>query len=262
MIIKQGVIRMGVQMGIGLLTSPDTKGLATVYVTNIAMHAAFRLANVWGQRLFNRARPFTPGTRTSQDAGVTAYTPITQRDYEAKVEPFTPTPRSPAPNHKVSIHIVRGTRTTPYLDLDSIPKSIEVEPTADIHNLKIIGRNTGVYHYGGSEDTITLELSWYSQSSDLRTVYQKCQLVEALTKSDGDLPPPVIAFIWGGRHRLSLLQNSFFIVEKASYTLKDFHSGYIDTGGPKSYTYIRSAHATQTLILKRVSFQQLKHSNP
>ncbi len=257
MTIERGVIRMG----IGLLTSPDTKGLATVYVTNIAMYAAFRLANVAGQRLFNRTRPFTLGTRTSPDPEVTAYTPTTRREHGAEVKTFIPTPRPPAPTHKVSIHTVRGTGTNKYLDLDSIPKSIEVEPTADIHNLKIIGRNTGVYHYGGSEDTITLELSWYSQSSDRLTVYQKCQLVEALTKSDGDLPPPVITFIWGTRDNLSLLRNSFFIVEKASYTLKDFHSGFVGRDGPKSHPHIRAAHATQTLILKRVSFQQLKHSN-
>jgi hypothetical protein len=175
----------------------------------------------------------------------------------------------------IHIHRVRGgsiipqDKSTPYITLDYLPKNFEYSPSADFKDLGIIGRNTGLYQYGGSEDTLNMEVSWLAKDTSPgdaeNLVITKCRKLEALTKSDGYSPPFAIYIQWGvgGGLRKPLFENHFFLVEKAPYVVKQFISSRQYRSSPllKYGNNLHPAYATQTLTLKRVSLNQLTRAD-
>jgi len=164
----------------------------------------------------------------------------------------------------LAIHIVdpfkaaqEGAR--PYIVLDFPPKELSIDIKSDFAAVKILGANNPHYHYGGSEDTITLEVDWYhfARGSQKNSVIEKCRALEALTKADGTRRrPPIIYLQWGVKN--PIFRNHFFVMTSASYKLRNFtntllastrnpNQGLNNEGG------MLPLYATQTVVLKRVT---------
>jgi len=159
----------------------------------------------------------------------------------------------------------------PYMRLDFIPSELEFQVPSQLKDLGIIGRNYPVYHYTGSEETLTIKLSWYDFGNDSDSVVAKCRKLEALSKADGYNRPPRLIYInWGDQHwrvkEGSLLKNHIYVVQSANYTLSQFvlrrqldalNSLALQTGAWQNGMY--PLVATQDVVLKRVAGQLTQH---
>lgn len=138
-------------------------------------------------------------------------------------------------------------KTFERLILQNIPNELNYDPNSTFVSLESPGRNNPLYHYTGSEDTLSFTLTWYADESNRQDVITKCKWIESLSKNDGfDNRPSPIKFIWG-----DLFKQSTFIVAHAPYKMKNFNRefGLLPTG------------ATQELTLKRITSQSLSKVN-
>lgn len=125
------------------------------------------------------------------------------------------------------------------LHFQGLPTEIEVNPETSWATIKPFGRNNPHYHFTGSEDTIVLEVSWYTKEDNREDVIQKCKWVESLLKADG---------YTGGPHRVSLVwgkmfKSQEFIVFSAPYRIGLFS---------KQHGMLPQV-AFQTITLKKVT---------
>ena len=144
---------------------------------------------------------------------------------------------------------------------DFIPEKIEVNPTGRFKAIQVLGRNNPHYHYGGGEDSITIEIDWFAFKASPYSVAQKCRMVEALTKADGWVSgPPLIGIQWGSNN--PLFEGHMFLVEKAPYEFSQFTKIYKLPGTNNSELEynLQPMRAKQTLYLKRVTDTQLTHA--
>lgn len=142
--------------------------------------------------------------------------------------------------------------------IQGMPKEINVSPDTTWATIKTVGRNNPFYHYTGAEDTITLDISWYSTEPNRRDVIRKCRIFESWSKANAyQSAPPELWLSWGSSN---LFQNYSFILFHAPYSLTNFASGYrrsrekdaeiIDLG-------LIPTAATQKLVFKRVTVDNL-----
>lgn len=133
-----------------------------------------------------------------------------------------------------------------FIDLDSgeslglagLPTEHQYEPEASFAVIKSPGRNAPHYHYTGSEDTLTLEISWYADTEDKRDVIERCKWLESMTKADSYYGRPHLCrLMWG-----TMYSKTTWIVVSASYRTSNWDStkGYVPT------------MARQTVVLKKV----------
>jgi hypothetical protein len=127
--------------------------------------------------------------------------------------------------------------TGEYLEIQFVPLEISYNPESKFIPIASPGRNNALYHYTGSEDTLSFTLDWHSIDTNREDVIQKCRWMEALTKNDGlALPPHYVSLIWGqsissdSRPRVSLFGDSeidnTWLVVSAPYRLSLFHGEY------------------------------------
>ena len=123
------------------------------------------------------------------------------------------------------------------LGLMGLPKELDYNPETSWAILKPYGKNTANYHFTGAEDTLEMEISWWSTDEDHLDILSRCKWVEAASKNDGDLGrPKLIRLIWG-----QMFLKTQWIIFATSYKLTDF----VPNRGS------RPSHATQKLVLKR-----------
>lgn len=146
-----------------------------------------------------------------------------------------------------------------YLILPFIPQEFETVTSSLIKSLNVVSSNFQSYHYGGSEDTASLEVRWYGIGKDQLTVQQNCRKLEALSKIDGwNSELPEIVLHWGndniflGKHK--------FVVEKVTTTYSQFMLGINKLGINKtvteSYAFnMQPILAVQQVTLRRISEQ-------
>lgn len=107
------------------------------------------------------------------------------------------------PNQPYLVDLV----TLDSLIFQSIPTDMEYDPSSSFATLESPGRNNPLYHYTGSEDTITFEISWYANDPTREDVISKCKWVESLTKNDGfDAKPHDVQFIFGVMFKYSVFK--------------------------------------------------------
>jgi len=142
-----------------------------------------------------------------------------------------------------------------YIEFQTIPKIIDVDPGSKWVAIATMGRNLAHYQYTGAEDTVEFEVTWYANTRGMDDVIGHCAYLEALSKSDGyDSPPRVVSLIWGDGYDFGLFARDTFIVEKAPYKLAQFNSGYKDPQtGQFLNTHMFPALATQTITLKKIA---------
>lgn len=123
------------------------------------------------------------------------------------------------------------------LGLQGLPKEIEYSPETDWAVIKVPGRNAPHYHFTGAEDSLVLEISWYSVDVSVQDVILRCKWLESMTKADAYSGRPHLARLQWGK----LFSKSIWLVTSAPYKLSNFDAqqGYL----PR--------HAVQTVTLKR-----------
>jgi hypothetical protein len=125
------------------------------------------------------------------------------------------------------------------LGLQGIPLKIPYNPESTFASIKPYGRNNPKLHYVGSEDTLTLELSWWATDEDKMDVILKCKWLESMTKSDGFKGRPHYAHLmFGGMYR-----EAKWVIISAPYEI-----GLFD-----ELKQMRPDHATQQVTMKRVT---------
>lgn len=146
-----------------------------------------------------------------------------------------------------------------YIVLQNRPQEIEIEPVSYWATVKSMGRNSPFQIYTGSEDTINLDLTWYSKDSHRQDVVNKCRLLESWTKSDGyKSSPPVLNILWGNS---DLFEGVDFVLTSASYKFGQFQDSYRDSEGDVIDLKLYPNYATQKLVFKRVSSNNLMHED-
>lgn len=154
-----------------------------------------------------------------------------------------------------------------YIQLQTIPTEVQHTSENTWAVINSMGRNLPMYHYTGSETSITFSISWYSEDRDNPDdVLVKCRLLEAWSKADGYVKsPPVLQVRWGSA---DVFKDQFFILVKADYKLSNWRTSskrydkevkdFVNVGKQPG---LQPSVATQELTFKRVSLTNLRHSD-
>lgn len=125
--------------------------------------------------------------------------------------------------------IIMNISTTPYIciTLQNRPPEIDVDPQSTWVEVKSMGRNVPFMMYTGASDTLSFDISWFSNQKDRRDdVITKCRLLESWTKSNGyNAAPPILKIKWGSS---DIFTSAYFILYSAKYTLQNFQDSCVD----------------------------------
>lgn len=150
------------------------------------------------------------------------------------------------------------------------PNEVNINPQTNWVSIMSMGRNNPFMMYTGGEDTISFDISWYSNDPINREdVLTKCRLLESWSKANGyNRAPPVLRISWGTS---GIFDNDLFILYSASYKLNNFQDRYsgssIDTDKfSRSVTRtinlgLLPSIATQSLVFKKVTGKNLTHND-
>lgn len=168
------------------------------------------------------------------------------------------------------------------IELQTIPKDLEVSSEGTWAVINSSGRNLPMYHYTGSETTIQFNISWYANDpKNPQDVLAKCRLLERWSKADGyEKAPPLLQIDWGtggifGNFNAETGENMkgpkyYFILQSASYKLSgwqtdarilDPHSNKLIPKPGYTKRGLKPCLATQELIFKRVSARSITYSD-
>jgi hypothetical protein len=152
---------------------------------------------------------------------------------------------------------------SPYikLEIQGMPSEVEVNPETSWAVIKSPGKNGAYYNYNGSEDTITMEISWYSVHPEREDVLTKCRLLESWSKADGPYSsPPTLDILWGNSNQFSS-EGQAYILYSAKYKLANFqNSAKVPTVGVVDLKLLPNS-ATQTLVFKKVTEFNQSHED-
>lgn len=131
--------------------------------------------------------------------------------------------------------------------LQGLPFQVEVGGDSTISSIASPNRNLPFYNFGGSEDTIKFNISWFAETEELQDVLLKCKWLHSLTKKDS---------FSGKFHHVKLFfgelfKESTFIITAAPYSIALFTRD-------KS---MLPRLATQELTLKRISDTNPSHAD-
>lgn len=172
--------------------------------------------------------------------------------------------------NKIIIFNLSGRGKYQRIILQNRPSQLDFRGETSWAAIKSMGRNTPMYHYTGSEDTVQFNISWFcNDPNNYEEVIAKCRLLESWSKSDGYAAgPPVLRIDWGGEEGSGLFKDTTFILHSATYTLMNFQSGHLDrrpdtikTVNDLKDTKLYPMAATQELVFKRVSSHNLTHAD-
>lgn len=125
--------------------------------------------------------------------------------------------------------IIMNITTNPYtcITLQNRPPEIDIDPQSTWVEVKSMGRNVPFMMYTGASDTLSFDISWFSNQPERRDdVITKCRLLESWTKSDGyNAAPPVLKIKWGVS---DIFSSAYFILYSAKYTLSNFQDSCVN----------------------------------
>lgn len=111
------------------------------------------------------------------------------------------------------------------LEIQFVPKTLNISRTPNIANIQVVGWNTPKYQYTGGETTLEMQLDFFAEDEDRKDVFTKCRWLESLTYNDGFLTPPSkIQLIFG-----DMFRKEKWIVKSCNYKMDLFHKeeGYL-----------------------------------
>lgn len=160
--------------------------------------------------------------------------------------------------------IIINTNTQPYtkIEIQGKPMEVEVVPDSNWAAVKSIGRNNPFMMYLGGEDTITLDISWFSTQKDRKDVINKCKLLESWSRADGyTASPPVLHISWGSSN---LFKDQTFVLTSAKYSLSNFQNSYRTNWDKKKPSDIVDLGllpncAVQKLVFKKITSSNTRH---
>ena len=168
------------------------------------------------------------------------------------------------------------------IELQTIPKDLEISSEGTWAVINSSGRNLPMYHYTGSETTLQFNISWYANDpKNPQDVLAKCRLLERWSKADGyEKAPPILQIDWGtggifGNFNAETGENMkgpryYWILQSASYKLSGWQTDarILDPNSNQwilkpGYTKrgLKPCLATQELIFKRVSARSITYSD-
>ena len=160
-------------------------------------------------------------------------------------------------NNRISII---NTSVSPYIaiQIQGMPTEVEVNPETTWAVIKSPGKNGAFYNYIGSEDSITLEISWYATHESREDVITKCKLLESWSKANGDFSsPPRLEIAWGSS---GIFESQKFNLQSARYKLSNFQNSAKYQGQVVDLKLLPNT-ATQTLVFKRITTSVIRHED-
>lgn len=169
-----------------------------------------------------------------------------------------------------------------YIELQTIPKELEITSEGTWAVINSMGRNTPMYHYTGSETTLQFNISWYSDDKkNPMDVLAKCRLLERWSKANGyQQAPPLLQILFGdsgmfsslktdGKTKVSYGTQYYWILQSASYKLSGWKNDSLirdrDNQIIRAKGYVKSnmnpSLATQELIFKRTSARNILYED-
>lgn len=169
-----------------------------------------------------------------------------------------------------------------YIELQTVPKELEINSEGTWAVINSMGRNTPMYHYTGSETTLQFSISWYSNDrANPQDVLAKCRLLEMWSKSNGyQQSPPLLQIMFGDSGMFSNLQKDgqtkisegtqyYWILQSASYKLSGWRNDSLTKDDNNQIVrakgYVKAnmnpSLATQELIFKRTSARNLLYED-
>lgn len=76
-------------------------------------------------------------------------------------------------------------KTLEKLEIQFVPKSLDWNRSAELGEVKVVGRSNPLYHWSGGSKDLVLELDFHSATEDRQDVLNKVSWLEALACSDG-----------------------------------------------------------------------------
>lgn len=156
-----------------------------------------------------------------------------------------------------------------YIQLPFVPDVLSYNPESEFVGIASFGSNNPIYHYTGSEDTLSFTIDWFSKEAHRQDVIFNCRWLEALTKADGyEEAPHRVKIIWGGQNEIpvtqenyipqwenpsSLFEDSVWVLTSAPYQLSQFVRGYRNEYGNVVSTGMLPQQALQTVTFKRIT---------
>lgn len=171
--------------------------------------------------------------------------------------------------YKNTVCIINYNSSPPtVLTLQNRPTQLSISTESTWAAIKSMGRNNPFRMYTSGDESLSFEISWYSNDPSHRDdVLKKCRLLERWTKADGyDSAPPILSIVWGNADMFS---NRMYILESAPYELSNFQAAaFKDIESRQKYRRGEAASlidlhlwpscATQTLTFRRVTSENLK----
>ncbi len=81
-------------------------------------------------------------------------------------------------------------RSLEKLEIQFVPSDIVTNRRPFIGGVSVIGRNNPLHHYTGGLSTMTLNLDFHAEDTNMEDVIRKCKWLESLAYSDGNDNPP------------------------------------------------------------------------
>lgn len=146
--------------------------------------------------------------------------------------------------------------SAPYLYMKFTPQEVEYSNQPGIKSLGVIGSDLQSYHYGGSEDSLTFEVTWFDFKADNpESALDKALKMVALSKGQGWArnTPPVIMLKWGSGPSTPF-KDFKFVVEKAPFKPEQFTKYRSYSVGQNGLTPQLSDNSFQPLMVKQMIF--------
>lgn len=140
--------------------------------------------------------------------------------------------------------------TLEQIELHFVPKVLDYNPEPNWSVIASMARNNPLYHYTGSEDSLTFEIDWFSKDTDdARTdVILNCKKLEALSKNNGfEEPPHLIKLIWNDK----MFSEATWVMFSAPYKLSMF----------QAHKSMLPQQAIQSVTLKKVVANNKSNQN-
>ena len=138
------------------------------------------------------------------------------------------------------------------LEIQWVPKELDYNPESDFVAISSPGRNNSFFHFGGSDDTLTLELDWSATEENRQDVIRKCRWLESKSKntdSEEGVHPVILHFGDANKLFSNRDNQSTWLVVSAKYTLTQFSRPHA----------MMPTQAIQQLVLKRITENQRTH---
>lgn len=81
-------------------------------------------------------------------------------------------------------------RSLDRVDIQFVPKELDLNRTSDYAEIAIVGRNNPLYHYVGGSNTLTLDLDFYAEDENKEDVIAKCRQIESWSMNNSYQQPP------------------------------------------------------------------------